>query len=414
MRVSLFTPTHNPQFLPDAYTSLLRQSVQDWEWVILPNANCGSLPVHIRADPRVVVISRPHAGTNIGALKRAAADASSGDILVELDHDDLLMPGTTLQTICDKAHAGAGFIYSDNAAFRYKSASPSNLEFDPDFRPFTYDPRHGWQTYPVHIYGRELLANRCFDVSPRTLCEIFYCPDHFRAWTRKAYYEAGGHNPKLAVCDDHELMIKTYLSGAKFTHTGGCHYLYRVFEHNTVKARNEQIQQTSRAHRRQYLSSLIDEWLRRTGFTKLDLSSLQRQGWRTDRHLLQGFGHSEHGHIVATNVLERMEGWQVREFMNEAYESLVPGGYLTVTVPDTRSAAAHSDVEWRSQFSAASMAPYTQKIMAERNGNIRCRFQQIDCVEVYPSDWHRDNGHKYLRFELMSLKGQRVPGRQHI
>lgn len=416
MHVSLFTPTHDPKYLSDAYTSLLRQSLQDWEWVILPNGGCDSLqiPEHIRSDDRVKIISRPNIGMNIGALKRAAVDAAGGDIFIELDHDDMLMPGRTLALVREKFLDGAGFVYSDDAVFRYKPAAPYNLEFDPVFRPFSYDTRHGWQTYPVQVYGHELLATQCFDITPRSLCEIFYCPDHLRAWSRKAYYEAGGHNPKQYVCDDHELIVRTYMSGAKFMHTGECSYLYRMFDHNTVKSRNQQIQQATRAIKRNYLSQLIDEWIRRTGFSTLDISQLRKQGWVADKHLLQGFGHGEHGHIVAINELEWLAGWQVREFMNEAYGALVPGGYLTVIVPDSLSAAGHGDVEWKSQFSAASMSPYTQRIAAERNGNIRCRFQQIDCVDTYPSDWHRDNGFKYLRFTLLALKGQRTPGRQHI
>lgn len=414
MRVSFFTPTHDPKFLPETYVSLQRQSVQDWEWVILPNGSSGSIPDTVREDPRVLVIDRPNVGTNIGALKRAAADAASGDILVELDHDDMLMPGKTIEAVREKFLQGAGFVYSDAAVFRYKPALPHNLEPDPEYRPFAYDPQHGWQTYPVKVYGRELLVSRCFDISPRSLCEIFFCPDHLRAWSRKAYYEAGGHNPKMFVCDDHDLMIRTYLSGAPFVHTGGCGYLYRMFEHNTVKYRNKQIQQMTQQLKRQHLQSLVTEWLKRTGLKRIDVTSLKRTGWSADKNLLQGFGKNEVGQILAVNELQRLTGEQVREFMNVAYEALVPGGYLTIVVPDSRSAIAFADVEWRSHFSAASLSPYTNKIAATENGNVRCRFQQIDCVEVYPSDWHRTENHRYLRFDLLALKGQRTPGKQHI
>ena len=109
-----------------------------------------------------------------------------------------------------------------------------------------------------------------------------------------------------------------------------------------------------------------------------------------------------------------MNGTQVREFMNLAYDALIPGGYLTILVPEVHSGLGYADVEWQSRFSVMSMSPYTRRNMAQRNGNITCRFQQVQVTEVYPSDWHRDNNFKYLRFELCALKGQRQPGLKHI
>jgi hypothetical protein len=209
-------------------------------------------------------------------------------------------------------------------------------------------------------------------------------------------------------------MIKTYLTGAEFAHTGGCHYLYRLFDNNTVIMRNEKIRETSEKFRKEYLCRLVESWVSRNGLPTLDLTRLRLSGWTPEKHLLQGFGRNQFGHIIADTELQRLEGWQVREFMNEAYEGLVPGGYLTVTVPEVHSGMGYGDVEWKSHFSATSMSPYTRKQFARQNGKVNCRFQQINCVEVFPSDWHRDHGFKFLRFELVALKGQRHPGLQHI
>ena len=156
------------------------------------------------------------------------------------------------------------------------------------------------------------------------------------------------------------------------------------------------------------------EWIKRNNFAELDISRLRKNGWHPDRHLMQGFGENEWGHIIADSELQKMTGPQVREFMNLAYCSLVPGGYLTIIVPEVHSGMAFADVEWKSHFSAVSMYPYTRKDFARDNGNIRCRYQQINCTEVYPSEWHKNNGFKFLRFELVALKGQRHPALQHI
>lgn len=414
MQISCFTPTHDARYLSAAYTSLLRQNYKDWEWVIVPNNGVTEIHEEIRADPRVRIVSGRERLVHVGALKRAAVDMASGDVFLELDHDDMLMPGDTLQRVASAAKDGADFMYSDVAAFRYREAMSSQMESDPVYRPFTYAPEHGWQTYPVRVYGHNLLATRCFDLTPRSLCEIYYCPDHLRAWSRKAYYEAGGHNPALEVCDDHELMIKTYTNAKKFVHVGGCRYLYRVFRHNTVKYRNSQIQETTRRLKREYLQSLIHAWSEHHNHAVLDVSALRSQGWKKEKHLLQGFGEETIGHITAYDELQKWTGEEVREFMNMAYRALVPGGYLTITVPNAKNTYAFSDVEWKSFFAETSMFPYTQQQRARQNGNVRCRYQQVDCVEFYTSEWHQKHGYGYLRFELCALKGQRQPGLQLI
>jgi glycosyltransferase involved in cell wall biosynthesis len=408
MKLSLFTPTHRPDYLSETHTSLKLQTLTDWEWVILPNGSNAVIPETVKSDPRVRIVEGGNLH-NIGALKRKACNALTGDVFIELDHDDLLVPGKSLEAIAAAFDKGAGFAYSDTAVFRFQQRAGVRT-----YNCYNYAAQHGWIDYPMFVYGRYLKATSCFDITPRSLSEIYYCPDHVRAWSRKAYYEAGGHNPELSVCDDHELMIKTYLTGAKFAHTGGCHYLYRLFDNNTVIMRNEKIRETSEKFRKEYLCRLVESWVSRNGLPTLDLTRLRLSGWTPEKHLLQGFGRNQFGHIIADTELQRLEGWQVREFMNEAYEGLVPGGYLTVTVPEVHSGMGYGDVEWKSHFSATSMSPYTRKQFARQNGKVNCRFQQINCVEVFPSDWHRDHGFKFLRFELVALKGQRHPGLQHI
>ena len=53
MRVSVFTPSHDPRYLNDAYESLAKQSVADWEWIVLLNKGARWTPPD--EDPRVKV-----------------------------------------------------------------------------------------------------------------------------------------------------------------------------------------------------------------------------------------------------------------------------------------------------------------------------------------------------------------------
>lgn len=414
MLLSLFTPTHNPIFLHETYGSLKRQTVTDWEWVIVPNGRNVAIPEMIQRDPRVKLVTGGENLYNVGALKRKAVENCSGDVFIELDHDDLLVPGLTLQQIQNKFLAGAGFVYSDAAVFRYVPKKLWTDQTKPKYKPYTYAAQHGFSNYAFKVYGRELKACRVFDITPRSLAEIFYCPDHVRCWSRKAYYEAGGHNPDMEVCDDHELMIKTYLTGARFEHTGTCNYLYRMHEHNTVLMRNQKIQELTEKLKISYLPQLISEWLKRHKYPILNLTELLSSGWKVKRDLLQGFGRDKFGHIIANTELQKFKGKHVRDFMNAAYHALIPGGYLTIIVPEVHSGMGYGDVEWKSHFSAVSMQPYTTKEFARANGHIECRFQQISCSVVYPSDWHKKKDFKFLRFELAALKGQVQPGLQYI
>ena len=404
MKLSIFTPTHLPTHLPEAYASLLRQNYTEWEWVLVPNGGKAIIPDNIRNDPRVKVIDGGSHLYNIGALKRLACDNCSGDAFIELDHDDLLFPGNSLSSIEKAFESGAGFVYSDVAVFTYdKQNSHKN------YGKFIYSEAHGWEHYPVNVYGRELVATRSFKLTPRSLCEIYYAPDHVRCWSRKAYYKAGGHNRDLSVIDDLELMIKTYLSGAPFAHTGGCHYLYRTHSENTVRGRQQQIQELSRSFKIKHTEDLIREWVSRENYDLLNIDELLTSGWKWERDLQHGFGFERYGAIEVKDFLQWLDGDQVTDFMNSAYEALVPGGYLIITVPDATTGIGFADPAYKSYYSKASMLPYINKKQADKNGHVFVRFQQVLETEEYLSDWHKGEGYRHLRFHLCALKGQRQP-----
>jgi glycosyltransferase involved in cell wall biosynthesis len=99
MLISVFTPSHDLRWIGDAYDSLRKQSLKSWEWVVVPNGDAargdaGALSARIRKDPKVRIIAAPQFADNgkVGALKRFAASQCKGEVLVELDHDDMLAP----------------------------------------------------------------------------------------------------------------------------------------------------------------------------------------------------------------------------------------------------------------------------------------------------------------------------------
>jgi glycosyltransferase involved in cell wall biosynthesis len=406
MKLSIFTPTHLPDHLCETYHSILRQNYTNWEWVIVPNGSKAFVPDHIREDERVKVVSGGERIYNIGALKRLACDNATGYGFIELDHDDLLFPGDSLGAIASAFKRGGGFVFSDAAVFNYGA--------DNKYGKYMYAESHGWSNYPVNVYGRDLIATRAFEPSPRSLCEIYYAPDHVRCWSREAYYAAGGHNRDLPVADDQELMAKTYLAGFPFEHTGGCHYLYRMYAKNTVRSRNIRIQELAKTFKKKYTEDLIREWASRENHEILDVRELQQEGWDCERDLRYGLGDSKYGIIEAHDFLQWLDGNQVVEFMNAAYDALVPGGYMMISVPDARHEIGYADPGYKTYYSTLSMMPYTYSQYAKANGNVRCRFQQVHMDEEFPSEWHQKRGFRHLRFHLCALKGQRQPGECHI
>ena len=90
--ISIITPTHNGStYLLELYETIKNQTYKDWEWIIVKNN--GGLTFGIEdSDQRVKVFEIENPDKSVGRAKRFAAQQAKGDILVEVDHDDLLTP----------------------------------------------------------------------------------------------------------------------------------------------------------------------------------------------------------------------------------------------------------------------------------------------------------------------------------
>jgi glycosyltransferase involved in cell wall biosynthesis len=406
VKLSIFTPTHNPKHLDECHESLQVQGYDNYEWVIIPNGDCPELPAIIRDDPHVRIVPGPESD-KIGALKHFACDQCTGDAFIELDHDDLLVPDT-LPKIAAAIEEGAGFVYSDVAVFN-----------DGSLDSWAYHPSHGWESYDLRVYERPFRATRCFPIQPRSLCEVYYAPDHVRVWSREAYEKVGGHNVELGVGDDHELVCRTYIAGFPFAHIGGCGYLYRYHPKNTVKERNQEIQIQQRKNRHKYLDGLIKEWCKREGLQSVQLVHLVREGkWNPEQATADActlpFEESSVGQVVAFDVLQYLPAEAQVAFFNEAYRVLAPGGYLNVGVPSPNGRYATQDPRHRSQFNENSFLYYTAKEFAGNNKAIQCRFQLTHYYEQYPNEHFEKYKMLMLHADLCALKGQRQPAPTYI
>ncbi len=415
MKLSVFTPTHRPDYLHEAYASLQAQTVQDFEWILVPNGDGAQIPEAFRQDSRVRICAAPDGKSGVGALKRFACAQATGDVLIELDHDDELAP-TALARVLDAVAGGAGFVYSDFA------------NYWPDGSCQVYNSAFGWTWREETVAGRDVQVLDSFECDARSLYEIFFAPNHVRAWTRAAYDLAGGHDEGLTVCDDHDLVCRTYLSGGEMRRIPECLYLYRLQEggRNTYLEQNALIQQTQRQVGNRHFYALVAEWARRGGLPQIDLGGRLGcpPGYRSlDLHdadlvhdVTRGlpFPDSSIGVIRAYDFLEHVPPAHVGPLMNEIYRVLVPGGWLLSRTPSTDGRGAFQDPTHVSFWNENSFWYYTRRAQAQYVPAIRCRFQATRVWTEFPTAWHRQHQIPYVYADLCALKGQRQPGLQEI
>jgi SAM-dependent methyltransferase len=407
MKLSLFTPTHRSTHLLNVHKSIREQAgVFDWEWIIVPNGKEPvSIPLDILQDRHVCVV--PSTLEGIGALKRFACGLCKGDILVEMDHDDTIIP-TCFAELANAYHAEPeGFYYSDFVNLRENGTCE------------TYSTRFGWEVYAVHMHDKDLIACHAFPPSARALCQIFYAPNHIRAWSRTAYERAGGHDATLSVGDDHDLLCRTYIAGAPFVWIPKPLYIYRRWNKQSFVEFNKEIQIQQRENCNKYLHQLIMAECQQFNYPMMDIG---RAEWcpkpftTIDWQNLTQLEDNSVGCIRAFDAMQRIPRVSIVQAMNEMYRVLRPGGWLMTRTPSVDDGngkigrGAFQDPSHCSYWSENSFQYFTQKKYAGMLSDYHGRFQEVRRWTDYPSDEHRASQIPYVHADLCALKGQRQPG----
>lgn len=436
MRVSVFTPTHKPTYLQDAWDCVRRQTHADWEWVVVVNGPGHDLiqkflAQQIAGEKRVKIVVAPPDVQGVGALKRFACSQCTGDLLVEFDHDDLITDDCLAKLVAAAQKCPVmTFLYSDAATESFEG------------KPHLYLPEFGWKNYEAAVRGRKRQVNRSFPVNPRALCEIMYAPDHVRAWTREAYQIVGGHNPALAVCDDHDVLVRTYLRGVHFHHVPEPLYVHRIGAECTSVIQKDTIVTYTQQIRDRYFGSLVLEWCKRTGLKAIDLggahgcpdgyipldASLPETGllplnyikskgeWPAELggdvfDVLYHVPDNSVGVFRAFDFLEHIPIGRTVDLMNKLYAKLAPGGVIISHTPAVCDAegkcgrGAYQDPTHVSFWTENNFWYYTDRELAKYlNGAVKCRFSTVRAGHHYPTDWHRKNQIPYVIWDGMALK----------
>lgn len=391
MKFSIITPEHDPgniPFLLELFDCVLSQTYKDWEWILYLNnkIQVEHIPDQIKNHPQVIVFRTHDTDTNIGAIKNAAFSIGTGDVLVEVDHDDLITPDCLEEL--KKAYESdpeVGFVYSDNAV----------LQMEGEFIP--YDSSGGWTWREFEWKGQTLPAMHSFEPTAQALSYIWYAPDHVRSWRKEVYIEVGGHNPELSICDDHELMMRTYLI-TKMKRVPKVLYIYRITGNNTWLERNEAIQVKTVDLFREYGQRLAERDAQLRGLLCVDIGGGLnpypgyhtvdiRETADTVADLNNGIPLPDNsvGVLNASHILEHLE--DKTKIMGEIHRVLAHGGWAFIEVPSTDGRGAFQDPTHVSYWNENSFLYYTDKYLGDFIDNDSIRFQEFRKETYYPNEW---------------------------
>jgi glycosyltransferase involved in cell wall biosynthesis len=237
--VSIITPIYNTkERLWRTYNSIVSQTHGNWEWVIT-NDSTDTATLKIaeeiaKNDHRVKVYDfKEKTRGIIGESKYRGFVLSRGKYLLELDHDDVLLPhALELMLRGFREFPDAGFVYSDCAEV---DEAHNSLKYNPGFC-------FGYGDYRSEVHqGKEYAIANTSNINPITIRHIVGVPNHFRAWERDTYFRVGCHNRRLSIADDYELLVRTFLDTKFVKIPYGC-YLQFYHESNSQNPTRADIQ----------------------------------------------------------------------------------------------------------------------------------------------------------------------------
>lgn len=416
------TPTHavSCRYLADAHASLVMQTDPDWRWLIALTSPGVELPASITDDKRVKVIPYradlfPVRG-QIGQYKHVLSHASGAEFVLELDDDDELFP-QAIERVRVAFGAGADFVSSDCAYWR------DNLDgsYESGWSEYPFGKFYGWEDpYPVSYRGMGLLAQHAPPVTPQNIRRVEWSPDHLRAWRMSAYAAIGGHDVRMSVGDDHDLMVRLYLAGAKFVQIPECLYAYRVRgdDSNTTSTKNAEVREATQQVYLRNIVALGEKFARDNGLAMLDIggahgcpagyspvdsdsSVVALGGICCDLEGEWNVRDNSVGMLRACGVVERLR--DPIHTMNEAWRVLAPGGLMMISAPSSEGVGAFCDPTHKSYWNHLSWRYYCDPNFIRHVSGFRGQFQLAQSVHWYPSEWHREQRVPYVEGHLIKL-----------
>lgn len=416
--LTFYTPTHRPQELIKPYRALRAfpyQADTRLRWLILLNgeASIDDVPCDVKNDPRVILKCAPTGtSSNIGALKKLACDMALAETecvsLVELDHDDELTLDA-IEALSSYAHAEK-FHFSNTGCYG------------------AFNRAYGWDAHTEKLQtsntedAKPYWVHEAFECNARSLCEIFYAPNHVRMWGREAYIRSGKYLESLEVCDDQDLLIRTYLTGTEMVHINKALYVQHEGPEQTQVKKNGLIQEKQAQLRDEYTEKLVLEEARRRELLAIDLGAIEpRHGYKTlnmlpgcdiQHNVLKPLPFLDNSVQVfrASDFLEHIPSENVVPVMNELYRCLAPGGWMLTMTPSTDGRGAFQDPTHRSYWNSNSFWYYTKREHQLYLPESRSRYQMVSLKNFHPNDFAKLHNIVYTQANMWALKGQKNIG----
>lgn len=392
--ISIITPSHDTRYLKELEATILSQTFTDWEWIVLLNNGAS----YSSTDSRIKILQSPFNSESVGLLKRYASLLAHGEIIAEVDHDDLLTSDCLEELAKAFTDPEIGFVYSDNA------------KLAENFQPF--DKSFGWTHKTFQWEGRQLISMNSQPITPGRLGYIWFAPDHIRAWRKTIYESIGGHGESKDLCDDQDLMHRLYLV-TKFHYIPKVLYIYRITGNNTWLVNNSQIQSRTVELYNKNIYSLACRFADINNLLKIDLcggfnkpqgfTSIDLKDADIVTDLENGIPLQDNsvGVIRAHDALEHIK--DSRKLMSEIHRVLAPGGILLSQTPSTDGRGAWQDPTHVSFWNMNSFWYWTRKEQAQYIRNDKL-FRECALYNSYPSEWHKNNNIVYVTAHLEKLK----------
>ncbi len=228
-----------------AYNSIKEQTLKDWEWVILDDSpEDEHFPFLIKTlgnDRRVRLYKRSENSGSIGNVKNEAVMLCRGKYVIEMDHDDEILP----DLLHDAANVfennpDIGFVYTD---FINLYENGDNFSYG-DFFGLGYCGYY-CQKYKNKWVNVAITPN----INNTTLSKIVAVPNHPRIWRKSSLIEMGNYSEFLPIADDYELLLRTSVKTkmAKIAKFGYIQYMNNN-NNNFSLIRNSEITRLCRHH----------------------------------------------------------------------------------------------------------------------------------------------------------------------
>ena len=188
-----------------AYSGLSKQTFLDWEWVILDDSPEDGHFFYIREfckkDKRIRLYKRDYNSGNIGNVKNEAVGLCRGRYVLELDHDDIILPDLLRDAFnIFESDKEIGFVYAD---FTNIMENGGDYEYGDHFGK-------GYCGYYLQKYNnswRYICSHP--GINNITSSHLVCLPNHPRIWKRKTLLELGNYSEFLPICDDFEILLRT-------------------------------------------------------------------------------------------------------------------------------------------------------------------------------------------------------------